>query len=70
VQALFNWTMNTASWNVFFECKFEYCNMRAEKWIVDPEGAAVTMEWPINVFLKQHTRLEKNKHPGHDLKET
>lgn len=44
--------------------------MRAEKWIVDPEGAAVTMEWPINVFLKQHTRLEKNKHPGHDLKET
>jgi hypothetical protein len=52
VQTHFNWAMNAASWNVFFECKLECCDMRAETWIVDPEGAATAWEWPINMFLK------------------
>jgi hypothetical protein len=64
LQAL-NWAMNAASWNVFFECKFEYCDMRAETWIVDPEGAATTRERPINAFLKQCTCLGENKDLGH-----
>jgi hypothetical protein len=65
VQALFNWVMNAAFWNVFFKCKFEYCNMRAETWRVVPEEAAIVTEWLINTSLKQCTCIGENKDLGH-----
>jgi hypothetical protein len=53
LQALFNWAVNAASWNVFFDCKFAYCDMGAKTWIVDPEGAVVGVSEAMFMDLEE-----------------
>jgi hypothetical protein len=34
-------------WDVFFVCKFKYCDMRAKTRVVEQEGPAVARKWLI-----------------------